>query len=76
MNAPAQITILTDIGALTLPAPCSLETALAHILSHSGASAEQVASAVNGDFVPRALRPSTVLKHNDTVLTFHAIVGG
>jgi sulfur carrier protein len=35
-----------------------------------------VATALNGTFVPRTARASTVLAPGDTVLTFQAIVGG
>jgi sulfur carrier protein len=38
--------------------------------------ANQIATAVNGEFVPRALRAQTWLAAGDTVLTFQAIVGG
>lgn len=37
---------------------------------------EQVASAVNGNFIPRTQRESTVLQADDHVTTFQAIVGG
>ena len=50
--------------------------ALAALLVAQGVSAEQVATAVNGAFVPRAQRDTTVLNPGDTVLTFQAIVGG
>ncbi|MCB2038443.1 MAG: sulfur carrier protein ThiS [Ottowia sp.] len=58
----------------TLPCPDGLT--LAAMLRSQGVNAEQVATAVNGDFVPRALRDTTPLKPGDTVLTFQAIVGG
>ncbi|MGS5085728.1 sulfur carrier protein ThiS [Hydrogenophaga sp. A37] len=59
---------------LTLPCPEGLT--LAALLDAQGVQASQVATAVNGEFVPCALRASTVLKPDDTVLTFQAIVGG
>ena len=35
-----------------------------------------LATAVNGDFVPRTLRAQTVLKAGDAIVTFQAIEGG
>ena len=59
---------------LTLPAPEGLT--LAALLAAQGVRATQVATAVNGEFVPCALRDQHTLHAGDTVLTFHAIVGG
>lgn len=58
----------------TLPCPDGLT--LAELLDAQGLDADTIATAVNGAFVPRALRASTPLKPDDTVLTFQAIVGG
>ena len=58
----------------TMPCPDGLT--LAALLSAQGVNAEQVATAVNGEFIPRAQRASTPLQPGDTVLTFQAIVGG
>ena len=58
----------------TLPCPAGLT--LADLLSEQGVKAEQVATAVNGEFVPRPQRETTLLQPGDTVLTFQAIVGG
>ena len=49
---------------------------LAALLGAQQVNAEQVATAVNGAFVPRTQREATVLQPGDTVLTFRAIVGG
>lgn len=49
---------------------------LAALLGAQQVNAEQVATAVNGAFVPRTQRGATVLQPGDTVLTFQAIVGG
>ena len=59
---------------LTLPCPEGLT--LAALLDAQGVEVNKVATAVNGEFVPCALRASTALKPGDTVLTFQAIVGG
>jgi sulfur carrier protein len=65
---------MLNFNDLTLP--CSEGLTLAALLAAQGVSAEQVATAVNGAFVPRAQRDTTVLNPGDTVLTFQAIVGG
>lgn len=59
-----------------LSLPCPEGLTLAALLVAQGVSPEQVATAVNGAFVPRAQRDTTVLNPGDTVLTFQAIVGG
>jgi sulfur carrier protein len=56
--------------------PCPDGLTLAALLTAQGVNAEQVATAVNGEFIPRAQRASTPLQPGDTVLTFQAIVGG
>lgn len=59
---------------LTLPCPEGLTLAL--LLAAQGVPGDRVVTAVNGTFVPRTRRESTVLQPGDTVLTFEAIVGG
>jgi len=57
---------------LQLPPGCTL----AQLLEQQALHSQQVATAVNGCFVPREQRPHTALHPGDTVLTFQAIVGG
>jgi sulfur carrier protein len=59
---------------LTLPCPPGLT--LSALLIAQKVNAEQVATAVNGTFVPRTQHETTRLNPGDTVLTFQAIVGG
>jgi sulfur carrier protein len=59
---------------LTLPCPDGLT--LDALLDAQGMAPDTIATAVNGQFVPRALRKRTSLQPGDTVLTFQAIVGG
>ncbi|MBI2751392.1 MAG: sulfur carrier protein ThiS [Burkholderiales bacterium] len=40
------------------------------------ATPESLATAVNGQFVPRTLRAATVLRAGDRILTFQPITGG
>lgn len=56
--------------------PWSDGLTLAALLTAQGVNAKQVATAVNGEFVPSTQRQATVLQPGDTVLTFQAIVGG
>ncbi len=56
--------------------PCPEDLTLAALLTAQGVNAEQVATAVNGEYIPRAQRASTPREPGDTVLTFQAIVGG
>ena len=72
---PDLITIQTDRGALSLPNGITLDDALAHILSPHQPP-HQIATAVNGAFVPRPARANHVLSEGDTVLCFAPITGG
>ncbi len=65
---------MLNFNELTLPCPEGLT--LATLLASQQVEGTQVATAVNGAFVPRDKRASTVLNPGDTVLTFQAIVGG
>ena len=58
----------------TLPCPQGLT--LDALLDTQGVDVNQVATAVNGTFVPRSLRAQTRLSPGDDALTFQAIVGG
>ncbi|HEX2013321.1 MAG TPA: sulfur carrier protein ThiS [Roseateles sp.] len=66
------ITIQFDEQPLQLPAG----TTLAALLEQQQRATEGVATALNGQFVPREARPGTVLGHGDHVLLFRPIVGG
>jgi sulfur carrier protein len=71
------ITVHTDHGPLHLPAGSTVEQALATLLQGHDATARQgLATAVNGDFVPRHARAHTTLQHGDHLLCFSAITGG
>jgi sulfur carrier protein len=59
---------------LSLPCPDGLT--LTTLLESQRVDAAQVATAVNGAFVPREQRGATLLNSGDEVLTFQAIVGG
>lgn len=41
-----------------------------------GVAPDAVATALNGQFVPRSLRATTALQTGDAILTFQPIVGG
>jgi len=73
-HALHQPTAALTFNDLTLPCPEGLT--LGALLAAQQVNAEQVATAVNGRFVPRTQRDTTPLQPGDTVLTFQAIVGG
>ena len=58
------------------PTPCPAACTLAEWLAELGVSASAVATAVNGEFVPRPARASRQLQDGDAVMTFQAITGG
>ena len=77
MPAPtATITLHTDHGPLTLPAHSTLADAVDAILTGTGTRPDQVATAINGQFVARSERHTHTLQNDDTVLCFSPITGG
>ena len=51
-------------------------TTLAALIASLGQTPAALATAVNGDFVPRGQRPACRLQHGDAVTTFQPITGG
>ncbi|HSV48650.1 MAG TPA: sulfur carrier protein ThiS [Ramlibacter sp.] len=49
---------------------------LADAISELNLAPQSVATAVNGEFVPRDLRPQRQLQDGDAVFTFQPITGG
>ncbi|AEG93366.1 sulfur carrier protein ThiS [Ramlibacter tataouinensis] len=49
---------------------------LASLIASLPEAPAALATAVNGDFVPRARRPEVVLRDGDAVMTFEPITGG
>ena len=76
MTLSATLTIQTDRGPLQLPAGSTLADAVDRLLDGTPRTPEQVATAVNGEFVPRSVRHQHRLQHGDTVLCFAPITGG
>lgn len=75
------ITIHTPTGSLSLPEGSTLADALVELQlqQRDGPHAlppDSVATAVNGDFVPRTQRAQHRLHDGDTVLCFAPITGG
>ena len=58
------------------PVDAAEGTTLADLLVRLGQPAEAVATALNGQFVPRAGRGDVSLNRGDSVTVFKAIVGG
>jgi sulfur carrier protein len=55
-----------------VPAGWTLEA----LLQHLGLSPHEVASALNGEFVPRPLRTTRILLRGDSITCFRPITGG
>jgi len=51
-------------------------TTLAALLEALGQQQDKLATAINGEFVPRGVRRERVLRAGDQVMCFHAVVGG
>jgi sulfur carrier protein len=66
------ITIVLGHDTLHLPAGSTL----ADLVAQQGHAPQAVSTALNGQFVARSLRGSTVLQPRDTVQFFQPIVGG
>jgi sulfur carrier protein len=49
---------------------------LADLVASLGVQPNELATAVNGDFVPRSLRAGRPLRDGDAVMTFQPITGG
>lgn len=58
------------------PVPGAEGLTLAELLVRLGEPADQVATALNGAFVPREQRERTTLGAGDHITVFKAIVGG
>jgi sulfur carrier protein len=52
------------------------DTTLAELVAALGQAPQALATAVNGEFVPRDARPSVQLRDGDAVFTFQPITGG
>ena len=63
-------------AALPTAVPATLPETLADLLAALGVAPDAVATAVNGQFVPRDRRADHRLHAGDSVTTFQPIVGG
>ena len=73
MSTETTITVRLDANrSASLPAGATL----AELVERLGQAPAAVATAVDGRFVPRALRAREVLRDGQTVLLFQPIVGG
>ncbi len=66
------VTVHVNGAGVSLDAACSL----GDLLRQLGHAPHAVATAINGDFVPRAARDTTPLRSGDVVTFFQPIVGG
>ncbi len=69
-TAVLHVTVNGDVYAL--PAGSTL----ADLITRTGHRADALASAINGEFVPRTARATRMLADGDAVFTFQAITGG
>jgi len=58
------------------PQACTEGLTLAELLARLGEPPEQIATALNGSFVPRDQRGRTALAAGDCITVFKPIVGG
>lgn len=72
MNAPLPTLAIQVNGE----AQTTTATTLHDWVQAQGASPESLATAVNGQFVPRTQRSAMVLRPGDHILTFQPITGG
>jgi len=70
-HGPDTITVVVN----GFPEPCTARTLQAWVEAHLALPAA-LATAVNGQFVPRSLRAQQPLAEGDTILTFQPIEGG
>ncbi|MBA4109939.1 MAG: thiamine biosynthesis protein ThiS [Leptothrix sp. (in: Bacteria)] len=70
------ITVHTDQGAQQLPTGSTVADLLAHLHQSHRVDDTALATAVNGEFVPRSERAQHALHDGDAVLCFTAITGG
>jgi sulfur carrier protein len=67
----------TTIAILVNGAPqVTTARTLAHWVEQQGQLPQAVATALNGQFVPRNLRATQTLSDGDTIITFQPIEGG
>jgi sulfur carrier protein len=75
LHIHTHITIQTDRGPLVLPPGSTVAQALETLLNKPEQT-DAMATALNGNFVPRREREQVVLNDGDTLLCFAAITGG
>ncbi|AKJ29560.1 sulfur carrier protein ThiS [Caldimonas brevitalea] len=79
MNAPQGPAVAADALLVTVNGAAhqvSAGTSLAQLLELLGHAPTSVATAVNGEFVPRAARVACRLQSGDQISCFQPIVGG
>ena len=74
MNATAQAEVIT-VQVNGVAQPTTART-LAQWVQAQGLASDALATAVNGQFVPRTLRAQQALAEGDTIVTFQPIEGG
>lgn len=73
------MSVLSDLIEVRLdgqPQMVAKDSALEALVALTGHAPQAVATAVNGEFVPRSARAERLLQPGDAVLLFQPIVGG
>ena len=80
MRKPDDINTMSDTGlSMTVngqPHTVAARGTLADLVTQLGHAPESIATALNGEFIPRAQRDGQALRSGDKVTCFQAIVGG
>jgi sulfur carrier protein len=72
MTAPTTITFTLNGEPREAPPGITL----AELIASTGVAPEALATAIDGEFVPRAARTQRLLRSGDAVFTFQPITGG
>ena len=74
------VSVIEDSATITLTVNGSPQTTtartLAQLVEQQGQNQQAVATALNSQFVPRALLTTQALNDGDTIVTFQPIEGG
>ncbi len=76
MSASIEVAATTIALVVNGAAQTTTACTLAQWVEQQGQRQQAVATALNGQFVPRALRGAQVLAEGDSIVTFQPIEGG
>lgn len=73
-DAVLATTLCMTVNGQPLAMPAN--STIADLLAHLGHAPESIATALNGEFIPRVQRDQQTLRSGDQVTCFQAITGG